>query len=515
MPSVAADASLPGPDAGPDGASDAGVDAGWVIDPISPDDLVRGGGASTERAPRPSWGVVKVAGEGARLHLIEAMRVVDPGQSDWRARFRLVALERGLESWSFPADPDDQIADVAVHPSGDLTLAIARHQPASSAFDLVRLRRDGSVLARLTMTSPSSVPEGDYAADDPRPLFRMKADPADALSSGWVQLLADGEGLIVAFLSYLDVPESDRRYGSLAMGLAVHDWSPNGYSERWARVVEGRHLCQPAGWAYDELRWREQAIRPFLARDEETGDILVGRAWNSSRCAANVRTFGEFTQEDCEAGAVRFNEVERLPLAVTGFSRSGTRLGTRVIAPDSDAAEQVPFAMAVRGGRIAVAGSLVRMTPDHRSKRTYPDANGYVDYDGYIAFYGADGHPLAHQDFNQGRGDVLAALRWTRSGVFAVGSAGWDRWQGGMSISRGADPLLVWLSAEASTSASRVIPLSDGSRHFNLHDLALDVHSVTAFGVSDAPMTHSSGGGNAAAATFGFLRVTLDAESVK
>lgn len=512
MPAVAADASFPSFDAGPDGASDAGADAGWGIDPISPADLIRDGASSTEHTPRPSWGVVKVAGEGARLYLIEATRVVDPGQSDWRVRFRLVALDQGLESWSFPAEPDDQIADVAVHPSGDLTLAIARHQPASSAFDLVRLRRDGSVLARLTMTSPSSIPEGDHAAGDPRPLFRLKADPADALSAGWVQLLADGEGLIVSFLSYIDVPEADGRNGSLAMGLAVYDWSPNGYSERWARVVEGPHRCQPKAWAYDELRWREQAVRPFLAQDEETGDILVGRAWNTSRCAAHVRTFGEFTQEDCDADAVSSFEVERLPLAVTGFARSGTRLGTRILAPDSDAAEQVPFGMAVRGGRIAVAGSLVRMTPDHRSKRTYPDANGYVDYDGYVAFYGADGIPLAHQDFNLGRGDVLAALRWTRSGVFAVGSAGWDRWQGGMSISRGADPLLVWLSADASASASRVIPLSDGSRHFNLHDLALDVHSVMAFGVSDAPMTHSSGGGNASAATFGFLRVTLDAQ---
>jgi hypothetical protein len=78
-----------------------------------------------------------------------------------------------------------------------------------------------------------------------------------------------------------------------------------------------------------------------------------------------------------------------------------------------------------------------------------------------------------------------------------------------MSISRGADPLFAWLSADGHDSATRVLPLSDGSRHFNLHDLALAEHGIVAQGFSDAPMTHSADGGNEAARTFGALRIRL------
>jgi len=154
----------------------------------------------------------------------------------------------------------------------------------------------------------------------------------------------------------------------------------------------------------------------------------------------------------------------------------------------------------------------VRPLPDG-SKRTYRDANGdtdYTDYDALIAIYDGDGRPLRHHDFNLGRGDVLAAMRWLPTGIVAVGSAGFDRWQGGNSISRGADPLVVWLSADGTRAVSRVIPLGDGSRHFNLFDVVVVDHTIVAHGFSDAPMTHSGDGNNVAARTFGPLRVRLD-----
>ena len=109
-----------------------------------------------------------------------------------------------------------------------------------------------------------------------------------------------------------------------------------------------------------------------------------------------------------------------------------------------------------------------------------------------------------------GRGDVLAALRWLPDDIVAVGSSGWDRWQGGNSISRGADPLIVWLSPDGARAASRVMPMSDGGRHFNLFDVTVTDRSIVAHGFSDAPMTHSGDGGNTAARTFGPLRVRLD-----
>ena len=143
-------------------------------------------------------------------------------------------------------------------------------------------------------------------------------------------------------------------------------------------------------------------------------------------------------------------------------------------------------------------------------ERTYPDPSGYIDYDGYIAIYDGDGKPIVHHDYNMGRGDVLAALRWLPDDIVAVGSSGWDRWQGGNSISRGADPLMVWLSPDGARAASRTMPLSDGGRHFNLFDVTVTDRSIVAHGFSDAPMTHSGDGGNAAARAFGPLRVRLD-----
>ncbi len=473
--------------------------------------LLKTGPAAVSQQPRPAFAGLLVANDGERSYVVESRRDVEPGVFGlpWRSRFRLAAYDAGVEAWAYAAEPDDVIGDVVIHPSGEITLSVQHQAAERLAYGLLRLSPGGNVVARAQLAESANIPASDYAATDPRPLFRMKADVGDATTAGWVRLLADGEGLVVAFLSFIDAAPSRK----LALGLATFDWQSEAYVERWARVVEGTHSAEPTAWAYDEFRWLEQAIRPFLARDDSSGELLVGRAWNSTRCEANRRTFAEFTAHDCLFGAVSPGDNERLPLAVTRFSASGGRLGTRILAPDEDAAEQLAFALSARQGQLAVVGSVVRSLPDG-SKRTYPDANGYIDYDGYIAVYGAEGAPLRHHDFNLGRGDVLAGMRWTADGIVAVGAAGWDRWQGGMSITRGADPLFVWLSADGSDSAARVVPLSDHTRHFSLHDLVLHRDAIVGYGFADAPMTHSADsahGDNTPARTFGPLRIELSA----
>ncbi|HKO52973.1 MAG TPA: hypothetical protein VJV79_34930 [Polyangiaceae bacterium] len=94
------------------------------------------------------------------------------------------------------------------------------------------------------------------------------------------------------------------------------------------------------------IPWTEQAVRPFLARDDSTGDLLVGRARNQSRCQANVAAFGESTSTECVLRAPSPLENELLPLAVTRFDSRGVRQGTRILWPAPDAAEQVAFALA-------------------------------------------------------------------------------------------------------------------------------------------------------------------------
>jgi hypothetical protein len=489
------------------GSADGGAPGG---DEPDLEALFEHGEVTASTTARPTFGAILVANDGERIYAVESRRDVEPGPFGlpWRSRFRLAAYDQGAFAWAFDAEPDDVVSDVVVHPSGDITIAVLHHPLARLAYDLVRLDPNGVLLSITTLTDPSTAPDSDFASSDPHPYFGMKSDFADATVGGWLRLLADGEGLVATFLSYLDVPETHPLSRRFALGLETLTWQQNRYVERWARVVEGPHGAQPAAWTYDELRWMEQAIRPFLARDDSTGDIVVGRAWNSLRCQANVAVFAEFSAAECVLGAVSPIENERLPLAVTRFDSAGARLGTTILAPDPDAAEQVAFALGARDGNLAVVGAVVRRLANGKS-RTYPDPSGYVDYDGYIAIYGAAGQPLLHHDFNLGRGDVLAAMRWTAGGIVAVGAAGWDRWQGGMSISRGADPLFAWLSPDGERARARVIPMSDGSRHFNLHDVALLGRSIVAHGFSDAPMTHSADGGNDAARTFGALRVEL------
>ena len=344
--------------------------------------VVDRGTVTTSTAPRPDFGTVIVANDGSRIYAVESRRDVEPGPLglSWRSRFRLAAYDGdSAPAWTFAAPPDDVVSDVAVHPSGDVTVAVLHNSPERMAYDLVRLDRNGAVLGTTTMSEPQTTPATDFGAADPRPMFRMKSDFADATVGGWVRLLPDGEGLVATFLSYVDVPASNPLSIRLALGVESLRWQSDAYVERWARVVEGPHAAQPAAWTYDELRQLEQAVRPFLARDESTGDILVGRAWNNLRCKANVTVFAEFTMTDCIFGSVSPIENQWLPLAVTRFDSGGARKGTKILAPDADAAEQVAFALVARDGRLATAGFVVRkLDGADGTYRTYPDPSGYA-----------------------------------------------------------------------------------------------------------------------------------------
>jgi len=493
------------------GAAGAAGAAGASNPPPDRAQQIETGRATVTQTPRSSYGALLSTSEGERSYVVESRRDVEPGPFGlpWRSRFRLAAYDHGTLAWAFTADPDDLIGDVVVHPSGEVTLSLERRVPERNADDLVRLSRDGQLIGTFPLASPASIPLTDYGTKDPQPLFAMKSALADATTAGWVRLLPEGEGLVVAFLSFVATPNNGPLSQRLALGLEVLDWQAQSYAERWARVVEGSHFAEPTAWTYDEFRWTEQAIRPYLARDESNGDLLVGRAWNQSRCQANVAVFAESTNMDCILRAPGAQENELLPLAVTRFDSAGARKGTRILWPDSDAAEQVAFALSARDGQLAVTGAVVRTLSDG-SKKTYPDPSGYVDYDGYIAIYDAEGNQLRHHDYDFSRGDVLAGMRWLETGIVAVGAAGWDRWQGGMSISSGASPVFAWLSQDGTDARSRLIPLSNGSRHWNLHDVDVQSGHMVGYGFADAPMTHSADGGNTAQRSFGSLQIMLE-----
>lgn len=505
-----------------DAQSDADAatgDAGYEQDARLDDDaraalptgmLLESGALSTTREARSSFGALLVAQHGVDGRVqVESRRDVEGGSVlPWRSRFRVAGYQGDERRFVYEAAVDDLIGDVVVHPSGEITLSVERRGLERGSYELVRLSADGKVLSRAALPALITLPESERFGL-PQPLFRMKTYLPDAITAGYVRLLADGEDLIVAVQSYVDVPEGHPLRLRFVMGLMRLTRAQGEYVEQWARLVDGPNAAQPGAWAYDELRWRDQALRPFLARDEESGELLVARAFNQSRCEANVATFADFTAQDCVFRAVNGNENERLPLVVTRFDAQGKRLSTVLIACDDDAAEQVPFALETRHGELVVAGAVVRKVNED-TKRSY-EGGSFVDYDGYVAFYDESGALLRHRDLNMGRGDVLAALRFSHDGVVAVGSAGWDRWQGGMSISRGADPWLAWVSNDAQRSSSRVVQLSDGTRHFHLHDVMITDDAVEAVGFSDSPMTHSADGNRDDQRTFGALRLRITA----
>src|SRR5215831_9167541 len=101
-----------------------GNDAGR---PSSLGDVVANAPVAGFTAPRPDFGGVIVANDGARIFAVESRRDVETGPLGlpWRSRFRLAAYDAvDAATWTFAAAPDDVISDVAVHPSGDVTVAV-------------------------------------------------------------------------------------------------------------------------------------------------------------------------------------------------------------------------------------------------------------------------------------------------------------------------------------------------------------------------------------------------------
>lgn len=131
-------------------------------------------------------------------------------------------------------------------------------------------------------------------------------------------------------------------------------------------------------------------------------------------------------------------------------------------------------------------------------------------YDGYLAVVDLDtGAPRFERMVDAGRGDYFAALRVTPEGLLAAGAADWDRWYGGMSISRGADPLLAFAPRDSEQVLVRRLEVEDAARHYHL--LGVDAHGgeVVGAGLSEAPMTHTGDYQHPETLTFGGLTVDL------
>jgi hypothetical protein len=475
--------------------------------------VVRSGVETRAVAPRGEFSGLKVRFTGQRQCALEV--AIDAVEASTR---RFICRVDGADAWSLTAAADEVFSDFAVHPSGEITLALEQTSRQRDGYELVRLGTSGGVLAR-DLIAAAGIPASDRP-DLPDPPFLFRSTPVHALTDGWLRVEAHGEDLVAAWNSSVEGTTGGSG-NDLAAGVTALAWTSNGYQARWSHIVEGRHFTQPAAWTYDEFRWREAAVRPLLAVAED-GTVIVGRSWNQSRCRAVNGTFGEFTLAQCR-DFPSSAESEYLPFAFTSFSPDGTRQGTRVFVPDL-AAEFIVFDLAVRRDSLALAGSVVFGDANGNVVRYPPDNPVMVPYDGYLAVLDRASGALRCQravDYRRavdargtleafGRAEHFAAVRWASDDtLLAAGGAGWDRWYGGMSISRGADPWIVALSPACDVLASRATPFPAPERHNYL--LGVDTASarIAAVGFSDAPMTHSGDNGQIEQRMFGALRLEL------
>ncbi len=498
------------PDAGePDaGEPDAGApDGGGLVQAFTHGRLMG------EVMPRVSGAGLRLKHRGDTRYLLELTR-------DARGveRRRLVASGPDGERWVRAEAPGEQLTSFALHPSGELTVGIERRDAARDAFDLVRLDALGRELHRQQLAAPRTIPPQDFAAGLPAEPFLMKGVLDTSVVTGWLPWLAleaRGEDVVVALVTYTAVPGAGPSDADVLSAVLALKWSGSAFTEEWARMVDGRHSLIAVAWQYDEFLWLDAATRLLLSVDPD-GSVVVGRTLGSSRCSAVVATFGELSTQRCRQLRADTTPHRYQPFAFTAFSAQGQRLGTQTFAP-SGFEDFVVFDMAVRGDRVAVVGTAVQLDPDTGSPDYYFEPPGHSSgtplspYDGYLAVLDRQtGAPLHTATVDLGRAEHLSAVTWTSEGLVAAGGAGWNRWWGGMSISRGAEPLLVLDRLDGSAPLSRHLATALGDRHAHALCLDTDGERVWAAGPFDAPMTHS-GDADIAPMAFGGFTLTLSA----
>jgi hypothetical protein len=469
--------------------------------------------------PRVSAGRPDAAGLSLHVHWATGRTYVLEVARDAQGREsrRLTARDAsGQVAWRREPAPGLWYTDVAVHPSGELTVGVEDRGAARNAFALLRLSADADVLGEQPLAAPATLPPGDVRAPLPPAPFAMLGVPGGALVAGWrpwLQLEARGEGVVAAVLSQTLRADGSASGSGLVSAVVALGWREGAYREEWARVVDGAQSLVNISWIYDDFLWLDAATRLLLAVGPG-GEVVVGRTLPGDRCQS-LEDFGEMTDAACRRLGNRNSEHRYQPFAFTRFSAAGERLGSGVLAPEG-LEEFVVFDMALgEGGRLAVAGSAVKQGPEldplYYFEPSDPHRTPLMPYDGYLAVLSLQGAEVLREAWvDLGRGELLSAVRWTEEGLLAAGGADWDRWHGGMSLSRGADPLLVLLPHAGGEARVRRLQVDALHRHATLLGVeALGGGVVSAVGLFDAPMTHSGDGGRREEMTFGGLQLEL------
>ncbi|MBI5257175.1 MAG: hypothetical protein HY855_11800 [Burkholderiales bacterium] len=433
-----------------------------------------GGGGGMEPAPpppplalsTPGVAVIKArAVANGWVALAETLRRVENRTSPDR---RLLVSTDGRNVSTVVAAPEGwSLIDVAVHPSGQLSLVLA----SDKALRLQRRTGAGALLGETAFTDAQA--PGDPFVGDPR----TAGDPQSLVPRGSrdaVRIAPLGEDLVIALRTGLNA-------------VVAHRLTPAAggtYARQWRTLVEpGVHIGSRG--------ITSGTFDPFGSLDNPWKLQLDVDVQQRIAVAVNV----DLT-ELAEGHALHFAEPA---VALLGYGALATRLdaqgrrqGTTVV--DTVQRSEI-HAMRWAGERLLVAG---RVLSERRA-----DGHGW---DGFVARLPQGGAgPASVQVIDVDRGDIVLDLAPMDDGrIQLAGATGYWQNPAGGSISEEAQPLLAVLPAGG--GAAQRIPLAAGARHNQLRSVVAWQGRWLLGGLENGPGTHSADADPARLVADGYLR---------
>lgn len=399
-----------------------------------------------------------------------------PGRAVVKVRARaegLVLLEETLTSLTAPAplrtlelvDGSGRVAgrfdapgewtliDFAVHPSGDVTVALATQR------DVRLVRLDGTAAPKIDTTMADPMVATDPFFDQGG--VRDDTSLLPVYTRDAVRLAALGEDLAVAL-----------RTGRNAVVAYRFHVSGSAYSPAWRTLVEPGLSIFAIGITSGTFDTFGQLANHWKVHLDSAADGTLAVAVVSRTNDAPV--FARHAQYFHEPIAGTQGAL------VTRLSADGRRLATTAI--DTTRTSELHGLRAQPDGAVLVG----RVFTEQRA-----DGSGW---DAWFARVDLGGARLAaYRVVDVDGGDVLFdAQPMAQGGYLAVGASGYIENPTGASIGEQADPLMLVLAADG--SLVRRIAIPGGPRQNQLLSLASRQALWSVAGLADGPGTHSGDG---------------------
>ncbi len=441
--------------------------SGGGLQPV-PDAASTPDAAVSDAAVPLEWPLLRTEGRSAARVLVSATRAVileetlgaldevDPGPRRVRSVDRVTLAERVWE----PA-PTSRIADIAVHPSGAVSLALVDE---SHAIAVVRLDAELVPVAETPLVDPQ-------AGRDP---LQFPGEPEDAgllanfFTADAVRVAPAGEELVVTVLTF--------RESVIAYRLRLADGA---WTTAWRTLVEPAVILTPflpIGGSFDTFGAIVAWFRPSLAIDGK-GNAYVAVWAGQKRIPAHAMVFGDGVEPLPHEQFRRDSDV-----LLTKLDAAGARLWTRVIGT---ANEDEPYAVAAADDEAVVVG---------RSRRNPGEDNS--QWDPWLAAVDGSGALLVSRTLPFDASGIFLGVAVDASGaVLAGGSDGWQQNPEGLSIFTYGAKLLVALPRSDGEPARLAVPA--GPRHNEIRSVVSLPGTFWYAGHEDGPLTHSGDGDRA------------------